>query len=113
MRITLKKMLILVLLVFPTLAFSWDDKSQLGTVDMVVCTAAVMKSGMRINVYNIWTTALRNRYKKMYPTKTVKEIDTYMSERIIGKRAKLENQGIYTAPAFKRFFDKNCKDFQP
>jgi hypothetical protein len=114
MTLKLSKILFSAFLALPTLAFSnWADKSKLGTVDMVVCTAAVMKSGMGIDAYRKWTSALEGRYKKMYPTKTHKDIDLYVSERIIDKRASLQRQGIQTTPAFKQFYDTNCKAFHP
>ncbi len=113
-EIKMKKLLLSALFLVSLPAFAnWGDKSKLGTVDMVVCTAAVMKAGMGIDPYLKWTEALKGRYKKMYPTKTTREIDIYMSERIIDKRAALQRQGIQTTPAFKQFYDVNCKNSHP
>ncbi len=108
--------LFLILTIFscqgPALA-NWEDKSPLETVDMVRCTAAVMRSGMGIDAYKKWTAALEKRYKKIHSLKTIKEVDVYMSERILEKRAELQRQGLQTAPAFKRYYQLNCADFHP
>ncbi len=91
----------------------WMDKSELETVDMVRCTAAVMRAGMGIELYRKWTKALEQRYSKMYKSKTAKEVDAYISERILDKRAELQRQGMQTTAALKRYYDLNCKNFHP
>jgi len=95
------------------LAQAFADSSSLGTVDLAVCTAAVMKSGQGIALYKTWSGALDERYKVIYPKLSDKERDAYTSERIIDKRRALEAKGIVTVPAYKRFYVENCNDARP
>ncbi|MBA1250293.1 MULTISPECIES: hypothetical protein [Pseudomonas] len=95
------------------IAQSFPDKSALGTTDLAMCTAAAMKSGQGIELYKVWSSALDSRYKVIYPTLSDADRDAYTSERIIDKRKSLQTQGIGTTPAFKKFYDDNCKAYLP
>lgn len=92
---------------------SFSDKSPLETTDLAVCTAAAMKSGQGFNLYNRWVTALDARYKVIFPQLTSKERDSYTSERVIDKRKLLNRQGIFTPPAFRKFYTDNCHPYLP
>lgn len=95
------------------IAQSFPDKSELGTTDVALCTAAAMKSGQGIELYKVWSTALYSRYKLIYPKLSDADRDAYTSERIIDKRKSLQTRGIETAPAFKKFYDDNCRAYLP
>ncbi|MCH7381181.1 hypothetical protein [Acinetobacter higginsii] len=87
-------------------------KTTLDVVDTAVCTAAAMKS-QRFKVYDIWATELKNRYALIFPNKSKSELDEYTSERILDKKRGLERKGYSTKPAFLKFYNTNCKDFEP
>lgn len=89
------------------------DKSDLGTTDLATCTAAAMKSGQGIELYQVWSSALDSRYKVIYPNLSDTDRDAYTSERILDKRRNLQTRGIGTAPAFRKFYDENCKAYLP
>lgn len=94
-------------------AKGFDDKSSLGTTDLALCTAAAMKSGQGFDLYNDWAKALDARYRRMYPQKSVAEVDAYTAERVVDKRKNLERRGIGTTPAYRKFYDENCAPFKP
>lgn len=91
----------------------YADKSPLNITDFAVCTAAVMKNGQGFNAYKTWVSALDARYKVIFPNMTEKERDAYAAERVIDKRKYLNRKGIETTPAFLRFYNENCKGFEP
>ncbi|MFN4317198.1 hypothetical protein [Acinetobacter parvus] len=89
-----------------------QPKTKLDVTDTAVCTAAAMKS-QRFNLYDIWAKELHNRYTLIFPQKSQKEIDEYTSERIMDKKRALERKGYTTKPAFLKFYDQNCKGYEP
>ena len=104
----------LLLAIAPAVVFAkFNDKSELGTTEVALCTAAVMKAGMGIDAYRPWAKALDARYRQMYPKKSVKEADSYTSERILDKRRELERRGLATTAAFKKFYKDNCESSHP
>lgn len=108
------KIFVLLLAILPALAIAkFSDKSELGTTDMALCTAAVMKAGMGIDAYRPWANALDARYRQMYPKKSANEVDSYTSERIVDKRRELERRGLGTSAAFKKFYKDNCESSHP
>lgn len=94
-------------------AAGFADKSTLGTPDYALCTAAAMKSGQGFALYKSWVEPLNARYKVIYPNLSDKERDAYTAERVLDKRAALNRKGIATTPAFKAFYDTNCKPYGP
>lgn len=105
--------LLLALVATTAFAAGFNDKSTLGTTDLALCTAAVMKSGQGFDLYKTWVGALDARYKVMYPHKSDKERDAYTAERVLDKRQELTRKGIATVPAYKSFYDTNCKPYTP
>ena len=91
----------------------WSDKSDLETVEVALCTAAIMKAGMGIEPYRKWAAALNKRYSQIYEAKSATEIDKYTSERIVDKRAELQRKGVITTAAFRSFYETNCKNHHP
>lgn len=94
-------------------AAGFQDRSTLDTPDLALCTAAAMKSGQGFDLYNSWVQPLNARYKVIYPNLSEKERDAYTAERVLDKRAALNRKGIATTPAFKTFYDTNCKPYTP
>lgn len=86
--------------------------TSLDITDTALCTAAAMKS-QRFNVYDIWANELHNRYALIFSQKSQKELDEYTTERIFDKKRALERKGYTTKPAFLKFYNQNCKGFEP
>jgi hypothetical protein len=81
----------------------------MDVVEMAKCTAAAMKAGQGIELFNPWAEALTLRYKAIYPNKNSDELDRYTTERIIDKRRYLESIGISTSVGFYKFYKQNCQ----
>lgn len=89
------------------------DQSPLSITDFAICTAAAMKSGKGIAFYEKWSAPLTKRYAIIFPKKTPEQIDTYTTERINDKRRGLERKGVMTTQAFFKFYESNCKGYEP
>lgn len=83
---------------------------KIDIVDLTICTAASMKIGQGIGVYQVWTEELINRYRKTYPNKSESELDNYVSERIDEKLRYLKSKGLDSQISFAKFYDLNCKN---
>lgn len=81
----------------------------MDVVEMAKCTAAAMKAGQGIELFNPWAEALTLKYGLIYPNKNSDELDRYTTERIIDKRRYLESIGISTPVGFYKFYKQNCE----
>lgn len=81
----------------------------MDVVEMAKCTAAAMKAGQGIELFNPWAEALTAKYALIYPNKNPDELDRYTTERIIDKRRYLESIGMSTPVDFYNFYKQNCK----
>ncbi|ENU80008.1 hypothetical protein F975_01760 [Acinetobacter sp. ANC 3789] len=83
---------------------------KMDIVNLAKCTAASMKIGQGIGIYKVWTEELTNRYRKIYPDKSVSELDSYVGERITDKLRSLRESGFDSQQAFSKYYDMNCKN---
>ena len=107
-----KIILSLFVLVVSSHGFAKKPTTSLDVTDTALCTAAAMKS-QRFNIYDLWAKELHNRYALIFSKKSQKELDEYTTERIIDKKRALERKGYATKPAFLKFYNQNCKGYEP
>ncbi|KHN68774.1 hypothetical protein AV645_07055 [Acinetobacter calcoaceticus] len=85
---------------------------KLDSVELAKCTAAAMKS-QKIDVFSKWYDVLKAKYGQIYPNKSPKELDDYALERVLDKRRYLESKGYDSKPAFNKYYQMNCAEFEP
>lgn len=87
-------------------------ESSLDSVELAKCTAAAMKS-QKIDIFTKWYDVLKAKYGQIYPNKSTKELDDYALERVLDKRRYLESKGYDSKPAFNKYYQMNCAEFEP
>lgn len=90
----------------------YADRSDLDITDFLICTAATLKTGP-VEKYVKWADALNARYSLIYPDKTLQQIQSYTTERVLDKRRYLQGKGIISKPANEDFYKKNCAASEP
>lgn len=86
-----------------------DIQKDMDIVEVVKCTAAVMKSGQGIGIYKVWVGELTKRYSLIYPDKSPDYIDSYISERVSDKLEYLKSKGLDSTLSFKKYYQQNCE----
>ena len=87
-------------------------ETKLDSVEMANCAAAALKS-QEVEVFSKWFNALEQKYTVIYPDKSKKEIEAYTDERIMDKKKRLQNNGYDSKPAFNKYYQMNCAEFEP
>ncbi|HGH3636101.1 TPA: hypothetical protein ACJK7C_002806 [Acinetobacter baumannii] len=87
-------------------------ETKLDSVEMANCAAAALKS-QEVEVFSKWFNALEQKYTVIYPDKSKKEIEAYTDERIMDKKKRLQNNGYDSKPAFNKYYQLNCAEFEP
>lgn len=108
----MKRLLGIILLSTSVHAGYAKSVDQIDITDLATCTAAAMKSGQGIILFNKWSNALQAKYQLIYPQKSHQEIDSYSAGRIMDKKRRLQEKGLDSTSAFKNYYDVNCKSYE-
>lgn len=89
-----------------------NNEIKLDTVEIANCAAAAMKS-QKIEVFTKWFDLLKDRYSVIYTDKNLEQVEAYTTERILDKKRSLQGKGYDSKPAFNKYYEINCLEFQP
>ena len=85
---------------------------KLDSVETANCAAAAMKS-QEVEVFSKWFDVLEQKYTLIYPDKNKDEVEAYTTERVLDKRRSLQSKGYDSKPAFNKYYQMNCVDYEP
>jgi bisphosphoglycerate-dependent phosphoglycerate mutase len=97
---------------FSSVAEAGKEKIKLDSVETANCAAAAMKS-QGAGIFGKWFAVLEQKYTSIYPKKNKEEVQAYTTERVLDKRRSLQSKGYDSKPAFNKYYQMNCVDFEP